>query len=76
MKSPLETRFLPEAEYPRWSGLVTRSPEGSIYSMPAYLEILCAATGGRFRILAAERGGELLRGADHLHGRVASARAR
>ena len=30
MKSPLRTRFLPEADYPLWSRLVRDSPEGSI----------------------------------------------
>lgn len=30
--------------------------------MPEYLEILCAATGGRFRVLAVERAGEILGG--------------
>jgi hypothetical protein len=63
VKSQPHARFLSEAEYPRWSGLVRESPEGSIYSMPEYLDVLCAATGGRFRVLAVERGGELLGGA-------------
>ncbi len=62
VKSPLRTRFLPEAEYARWSGMVRDSPEGSIYSLPEYLEILCAATGGRFRILSIERNDEILGG--------------
>jgi hypothetical protein len=48
------TRFLAETEYAQWGALVAASPDGSPYSLPAYLEALCAATGGSFRILAAE----------------------
>ena len=59
MKSPVQTRFLPEADYPRWDRFVRDSPEGSIYSMPEYLEILCAATGGRFRVLSIERNDDI-----------------
>lgn len=62
VKAPLRTQFLPEADYPRWTRLVTDSPEGSIYNLPEYLEILCAATGGRFRILSVERNDEILGG--------------
>ena len=56
------TRFLPEQEYACWAELVSRSPDGSVHCLPDYLEALCAATGGSFRILAAERDGQLVGG--------------
>jgi Acetyltransferase (GNAT) domain len=56
------TRFLSEDEYPRWAGLVAASPDGSPYSLPAYLDALCAATGARFRILVAERDAKIVGG--------------
>lgn len=62
MKSLLQTRVLREDEYPRWSQLVRGSPDGSVYGLPEYLDILCSATGGRFRILCVERGDEILGG--------------
>ncbi len=55
-------RFLPESEYPRWGALVASSPDGSIYSSPEYLDVLCSVTNARFRILVAERGGAMVGG--------------
>ena len=52
MRAPLVTDFLEEAEYEGWNAFVERSPQGSAYSLPAYLSALCAGIGGRFRILA------------------------
>jgi len=54
--------ILPETRYADWSAFVEASPFGSIYSTPAYLEALCAATGGRFRLLAVEKGEEIMGG--------------
>lgn len=62
MKSVLQTRLLREDEYPRWGQLVRESPDGSIYGLPQYLEILCGATGGRFSVLCVERGDEIIGG--------------
>lgn len=62
MKSAPTTRILSESDFAAWNSLVARSPDGSVYSTPEYLDVLCAAAGGAFRILAAERGGELLGG--------------
>jgi hypothetical protein len=63
MSSPaITTRFLGEADYDGWRSLVAQSAEGSPYYLPEYLDALCRATGGYFRILAAERNGELLGG--------------
>lgn len=62
MSVPTQTRFLAPEEFPRWADLVAGSPSGSIYSMPDYLDALCHATGGSFRILVAERPGEITGG--------------
>ena len=58
------TRILDPVDYPRWVAAVAASPDGSVYSLPAYLDALCTATGGRFRVLAAERD-------DHIVGGIA-----
>ncbi len=55
-------RILSETEFPEWNRLIARSAEGSVYSMPEYLDALCEAAGGTFRILAARGGDELLGG--------------
>jgi len=54
--------ILPETEFADWNRLVAASPDGSIYSTPEYLDTLCAAAGGRFRILGVRRGEELAGG--------------
>ena len=53
---------LPESRYAEWERLVAASPEGSPYATPSYLEVLCEATGGSYRVLAVEGDGELLGG--------------
>ena len=62
MRATLTAGFLKESEYAAWNLLVHASSEGSVYASPAYLAALCEATGGRFQILAARRGEELLGG--------------
>ncbi len=62
MSAPIVVRELPEAEFDVWNRLVAESPQGSPYSSTAYLDTLCTAAGGSFRILAAERGGQLMGG--------------
>jgi hypothetical protein len=54
---------LPEAQFGAWSRLVRESPDGSIYSLPEYLDVLCRAAGGRFAILAVRQRGDLAGGA-------------
>ena len=54
--------MLDETEYPAWNQLVARSAQGALYSTPEYLDALCEAAGGSFRILAVEKGDELLGG--------------
>lgn len=51
-------RPLLEPEYDAWSRLVAESPDGSPYGLPAYLDALCGAAGGRFTVLGAFRGEE------------------
>ncbi len=58
MSSRTVARPLTEPEYDAWARLVAESPDGSPYSLPAYLDALCAAAGGRFTILGAFRGEE------------------
>jgi hypothetical protein len=60
-KPEIRASALAESEYPAWNQLVTDAPTGSIYARPEYLDALCTAAGGRFRIVAV-RQGELLLG--------------
>ncbi|MGH8274178.1 MAG: GNAT family N-acetyltransferase [Gammaproteobacteria bacterium] len=62
MGIPVTTRYLTPDEYPEWTELVAGSPDGSVYSLPAYLDALCAATGGSYRVLVAEHDGHLVGG--------------
>ncbi len=58
----MTTRYLAEQAYPAWNTMVSASAEGSIYSTPEYLEILCRAAGGRFTILGVFRAEQLVGG--------------
>jgi len=58
----IRVRELGEAEFDEWARFVAGSPEGSIYSLPKYLEILCRAAGGRFSVLGVCHGDELVGG--------------
>ena len=62
MSTKLAIRDLPESEFDAWDRLNAASPQGSPYSTPAYLDALCTAAGGRFRILVADRGGQVAGG--------------
>lgn len=62
MSRKVVARFLASTEYPEWNRLVSSSPEGSIYSTTEYLDVLCSVTDARFRVLAAEKGGEIVGG--------------
>jgi hypothetical protein len=46
-------------DYDEWAKLVATSPDGSIYSLPAYLDVLCRAAGGRYSVLAVRNAHEL-----------------
>jgi hypothetical protein len=58
----VQVDVLRDSDFGDWTRLVAESPDGSIYNLPAYLDVLCAAAGGRYRILAARLGGELAAG--------------
>ncbi len=62
MNNQLITAYLTESEYAQWNALVTSSAQGSIYSTPEYLDALCEAAGGSFKILAVKREEEILGG--------------
>jgi len=62
MKGKLSARYLTDENYPEWNRLVAASPQGSIYSTPEYLDILCSTAGGRFNILGVTQGDELVGG--------------
>lgn len=58
----IQVIVLPEHRYDAWNKMVAQSPDGSVYSMPEYLDALCAATGGRFHVLACMKGDEIVGG--------------
>jgi len=62
MKSKFVTDILSESEYDAWEDFVTDSPQGSIYSRPSYLDVLCSAAGGSFSIIACKKGNEIVGG--------------
>lgn len=53
---------LEETDFPAWTRLVAEAPGGSVYSTPEYLDALCSAAGGSFRIIGARRGADLVGG--------------
>jgi len=53
------TRYLSENEYDEWNMFVSSSPDGSIYSTPGYLSVLCEVTSARFKILVAMKNDEI-----------------
>ncbi|HKP29065.1 MAG TPA: GNAT family N-acetyltransferase [Gemmatimonadales bacterium] len=62
MAASVTVRELAEKDYPAWAKLVAGSPSGSPYSTAEYLDALCSAAGGTFRILAVMRGEEMVAG--------------
>lgn len=58
----ITVRPLRETEFDEWSSLVSHSPDGSIFSLPQYLEVLCRTAGGRFSVLGVRYGDELAGG--------------
>jgi len=62
MSLPVRVRELPGAEHASWDRFVAAAPSGSPYSTAEYLDVLCGATGGRFRIVAASRGDDIVAG--------------
>lgn len=62
MAAALTVGELPEHELGRWEKFVAAAPSGSVYSLPGYLDALCTTAGGRFRVLAARQGEEVVGG--------------
>lgn len=58
----LTTRFLGVEDHETWNRFVAESRDGSPYANTEYLGVLCAQVGGRYRVLAAEQGGEIVGG--------------
>jgi hypothetical protein len=55
-------RALSESEFDTWSEVLDDSPQGSIYALPEYLDTLCSAAGGRFRVIGAFQNDRLVGG--------------
>jgi len=62
MKKTYCTQILPEDRFEEWNRMVAESPEGSVYSLPEYLDTLCSIVGGHFHILACLKGEEIFGG--------------
>jgi hypothetical protein len=58
----LSTRILGEGDHEAWNRFVAQAPAGSPYANTQYLDVLCGAAGGRFSVLVAEQGGEIVGG--------------
>ena len=62
MSSELGAEWLADGGGKEWARFVASSPTGSAYSLPAYLDALSRAGGGRARVLAVKKGDELVGG--------------
>lgn len=62
MSSELRAEWLPRSADDEWSRFVAASPTGSAYSLPAYLDALVRAVGGRHRVLGVRKGDDLVGG--------------
>jgi hypothetical protein len=58
----VEVRVIEQDAWPAWEKFVGAAPGGSVYSLPGYLDALCTAVGGRYRILGVMRGEEIVGG--------------
>jgi len=61
-KPEIRTATLTEAEFAEWNQFVEGAPSGSVYSRTDYLDALCTAAGGRFRVVVVRQGDALLGG--------------
>jgi hypothetical protein len=62
VSAELRAEWLPRSADEEWSRFVAASPTGSVYSLPAYLDALARAVGGRHRVLAVRKGDDLVGG--------------
>ena len=60
--SKLSAHTLRPEEFIEWREFVSRSPDGSVYSDPEYLDALASVTGASFRIIGVRRRGALIGG--------------
>lgn len=61
-KAELRASVLAETQFAEWNQLLAEAPAGSVYARPEYLDALCSADDGRFRILGVRLGDLLLGG--------------
>ncbi len=61
-KAELRVSVLSETEFAEWNQLLAEAPAGSVYARPEYLDALCSADDGRYRILGVRLGDLLLGG--------------
>jgi len=54
--------YLDEKEYDQWNKFIASSPDGSIYSSPEYLDVLCEVTSASYRILTVMKNDEIFGG--------------
>ncbi|MEP6492891.1 MAG: GNAT family N-acetyltransferase [bacterium] len=62
VKPEIRAVTLTDAEYAEWNQFVEGTPSGSLYSRTEYLDALCTAAGGSFRVVAVRQGDVLLGG--------------
>lgn len=62
MNERLSVVELRAEQYPEWNAFLEGAIGTSIYSSPDYLDALCQAAGGRFRVIAACRDGQIMGG--------------
>jgi GNAT acetyltransferase-like protein len=62
MSNHTAVHILADCDYDEWDAFVAESPDGSIYATAAYLDALCTAAGGSFRILVVRRGDTIVGG--------------
>jgi hypothetical protein len=78
-KPELACGILHETEYREWDEFASSAASGSIYAQSAYLDALCRAAGGTFRVVGVKQGGQLVGGVGlyettSSHGKVVSPR--
>lgn len=62
MATEFTTRSLDPGEYAQWEEFVAHSPDGGVYSSPAYLRVLGDTVGGRVDVIACFRDREIIGG--------------
>jgi GNAT acetyltransferase-like protein len=62
LSATITVQTLRDSDYHEWGKFVAASPDGSVYATAEYLDTLCLAAGGKFRILAVRRGDQIVGG--------------